>query len=64
MDIVVSDGDFNSSVVTTYVSLISVNDMPRISLDGETSVDIVLEYIESQEEVLMLELAPGLTIQG
>ena len=64
MDFVVNDGNFNSSAVTVLVSLVAVNDKPTISLNGEESVDIVLEYTESQEEVLELVLAPELIIQG
>ena len=58
---IVNDGLFNSTEASAFVTIITVNDPPIVTLDS-SSLNIVVTYLEGQMSPLVL--APQLEIQG
>ncbi len=58
---IVNDGIFNSTQASAFITIISVNDAPMLTLESN-SLDTELTYIEGQPAPLVL--APNLEIIG
>ena len=62
VNFLVNDGLFNSSHVSAYITIVSVNDPPVLMLAGGGGIDNAVFYVEGQREAVLL--APSLSIQG